>query len=305
MKANFSIAYIISAYKNPDQLIRIVHRLADDRDIFLIHVDKKTSRDQFMAMTSGLKALSNVHFLDRHVCSWGDFGHVKATLKGLDYLADNAVNHDTVVLLTGQDYPLRLTPEIRDFLNKNRDKSFMEYTPLGDQGWSDTMHRVDNIHLWLNGRIVSIPRRPRPFPPRVQDIWQGLSQFVFTTSARPALDLYSGSSYWVLNRASADYITSFVKQNKSYSRYFKRAHISDELYFQTILLNSSHRSTIVNDNHRYIDWSRPDESPAVMRLDDLDRMLKSNKLFARKFDETIESEILDTIDKVITSRAQD
>src|ERR1700761_1322532 len=99
------IAYIISAYKCADLLIRLVHRLHTSTSIILIHVDKRTSRNQYTEMIAGVSHLPNVVFLKRHNCHWGDFGHVRATLKGLAYLFKNSINFDYLLLLTGQDYP--------------------------------------------------------------------------------------------------------------------------------------------------------------------------------------------------------
>lgn len=45
------------------------------------------------------------------------------------------------------------------------------------------------------------------------------------------------------------------------------------------------KDTVVNDNLRYIDWSKIGVTvPAFLTLDDADNLLNSPKLFARKFD---------------------
>ena len=82
--------------------------------------------------------------------------------------------------------------------------------------------------------------------------------------------------------------------------FFRRVLIPDELFFQTILLNSPLRDRIVNDNLRYMDWSRPNVPlPAVLGTGDLPQLQQSPALFARKFDVTVDSAILDMIDERI------
>src|SRR6266498_4447774 len=101
------IAYIISAYKNPAQLVRLVRRLNHPGHSFLIHVDLNAPAEVYQEMRAPLSGIANVYFLERHVCYWGDFGHVQATLKGIAELYRRAIAFDYVILLTGQDYPLR------------------------------------------------------------------------------------------------------------------------------------------------------------------------------------------------------
>jgi hypothetical protein len=63
-------------------------------------------------------------------------------------------------------------------------------------------------------------------------------------------------------------------------------------------MNSPLRETVVNDNLRYLDWSRT-PAPAVLGVGDLDGMLGSDKLFARKFDESVDRDVLDRLDEAI------
>jgi hypothetical protein len=56
----------------------------------------------------------------------------------------------------------------------------------------------------------------------------------------------------------------------------------------------------VNDNLRYIAWQDLDAgSPAILRKADFARLVSSPKLFARKFDATVDAEVLDLIDSEI------
>jgi hypothetical protein len=76
--------------------------------------------------------------------------------------------------------------------------------------------------------------------------------------------------------------------------------VPDEIFFQTILMNSPHAENIINDDLRYLDWKdRNSGSPAVLSKTDLSNLLVSQKLFARKFDVKVEPKILDLIDQLI------
>lgn len=61
---------------------------------------------------------------------------------------------------------------------------------------------------------------------------------------------------------------------------------SEEIYFQTVLLNSEHAKNIVNDCLRYIDWSSGRGGyPAFLDVTDYEKIKTSNNIFARKFRE--------------------
>jgi hypothetical protein len=75
--------------------------------------------------------------------------------------------------------------------------------------------------------------------------------------------------------------------------------VPDELFFQTIIMNSQLRDTVENDDLRYLDWSR-EPAPAVFTAADLPSLLESRQLFARKFDETVDFEVLDALDRHLT-----
>ncbi len=101
------ISYIISAYKLPRQLVRLVTRLNTDSASFYLHIDRKSGDEVYDAMVRGLGRLPNVHFLKRHTCYWGGFGHVAATLEGIKSITRPGSEFDYVILLTGQDYPIK------------------------------------------------------------------------------------------------------------------------------------------------------------------------------------------------------
>ncbi|NJN99140.1 MAG: hypothetical protein HC875_36125 [Anaerolineales bacterium] len=74
----------------------------------------------------------------------------------------------------------------------------------------------------------------------------------------------------------------------------------DELFFQTVLLNSPLRDTIVNDDLKHIQWSTPTSAhPDIFSKEDFEKLNRSPKLFARKFDTKHDTVILDLIDQHI------
>jgi hypothetical protein len=273
------IAYVISAYKLPAQLVRLVRRLDAPGVTFAVHVDRKTRRAVVDEMVVGTRG-ADVTFLPRHVSHWGAFGHVRTSLKGIDHLHLAGVEFDYAVLLTGQDYPLRSPETIAETLDRADGASFMNWWPLPYEPWGERggLDRFEHWH-WVTYRRahVALPLRRR--------LPHGYLPF-------------GGGAYWCFARPLVDYVQRFVTTNPGYVRFFERVLIPDELFFQTLIMNSPLRETVVNDNLRYLDWSR-EPAPAVLGVADLDRLLGSRKLFGRKFDETVDRAVLDRLDEAI------
>ena len=275
------IAYIVSAYRLPDQLVRLVRRLHAPEARFAIHVDRKTDDAIYERMRSGLAGLDRVDFLERHVSHWGGFGHVEATLKGIAHAVGSGEPFDYAVLLTGQDYPLRAPGAIAEFLSQAEGRSFMNHWRLPHPGWSGRggLDRLERWH-WIAYRRrlhVSLPLRRR---------------------LPGALEPWGGGPYWCLAGPAVHYVHDFVAENPAFVRFFRHVFVPDELFFQTILMNSPLRDTVVNDNLRYLDWAR-EPAPAVLELRDLPAMIASEKLFARKFDAGVDARVLDELDRVL------
>ena len=110
---------------------------------------------------------------------------------------------------------------------------------------------------------------------------------------------YGGSQFWSLPREAAAYVSRFAHEETSFVRFFEHVYIPDELFFPTVLLNSSFRDDVLNDNLRHIEWTPSDDGggPRVWRTEDFAELAGSSKLFARKFDVTVDEGILDLLDR--------
>jgi hypothetical protein len=277
-----NIAYVISAYKLPGQLARLVHRLSAPETSFTIHVDRRTPRPVDRAMRDAVADVPAVRFLPRHRCYWGGFGPLRSTLKAIDDLLERRVAFDYMVLLTGQDYPLRSAGEIAAALSAAAGTSFMSSWPLPHAEWDGRggLDRAERWHLvGPRGLHVSVPRR-----------------------RSLGLAFRGGSTYWCLARPLVEHVHSVMRARPEIVRYFEHAYLPDELFFQTLLGESAHAASIVDDNLRYVDWSTT-PAPKILTMDDLPALLASAKLFARKFDETVDADVLDALDVHVSRTA--
>jgi hypothetical protein len=93
-------------------------------------------------------------------------------------------------------------------------------------------------------------------------------------------------------------VARFVQSRPDVVDFFRHVDIPDEMIFQTVLVNSELAGSVVNDNLRYIDWTRV-LGPALLEARDLPALGASPKLFARKFDVSHDADVLDLIDAAL------
>ena len=108
-----------------------------------------------------------------------------------------------------------------------------------------------------------------------------------------ALQIYSGSQWVSMPRYAVQYCVDFIEQSPNYEEMFKRGFCSDEFWMQTILCNSQYRTNIVNNNFRYINWTKKYSNyPGILDEDDYKNIKLGTYFFARKIDFSISEKLL-------------
>ncbi len=300
------IAYVVSAYHHPSQLVRLVRRLDGPEASFLVHFDRKSDDRLFRQAVDGLAGMANLLFLERHDCYWGDFGHVRASLKGMRAAIEGGIPFEYLVLLTGQDYPIKPSWYIEQRLRESGGCSYLDHAPLPRADWPNGgLDRIRHWHFRWRGSYLAFPER-RHFGHRLPGLaWSLLIALLPLQRRFPRpFHPFGGSSYWCLSREAVAYIHDFVEKDPGFVRFFHRVRVPDEIFFQTVVMNSPLRDRVVNDDLRHVDWARQDRGrPPILRKGDYLALERSPQLFARKFDETVDTEILDMIDDGILGRS--
>jgi hypothetical protein len=293
-----SIAYVILAHRNPDQLARLLGRLHHPDDRVFVHIDRRVPLEPFARALQPLLAEGFVHFARRRFRSnWADYSLVAATLSTLEQaIQDATFSH--VSLLSGEDYPLIPTQLLRSFFDGAPQQSFMFHSagdgvlPPDRRGnenwyWNGDLRRVTYWHFRALGRQLHLPNRYLPQFPRLRPP-QGLT-------------LYQGSQWWTLTRAAARHVVEEFIRRPELRRFFSRTQAPDEFAFQTVLCNSHFMPAIVNDDLHFIEWD--DWHARTLTFGDLPLLAETSKLFARKLDDAREPGILDELDRLAENRA--
>ncbi|WP_406826387.1 beta-1,6-N-acetylglucosaminyltransferase [Pedobacter sp. KACC 23697] len=279
------INYLILFHTDFNQLLFLINRLNSENTRVYIHVDRKYPL--FSSEIIKLKRLGVSILNKRENITWGGFNMVKATLALMNLVLKSKGNeNDYLILLSAHDFPVVNNEIIFNFFKNAKGKIFLDYCSLPTQFWSLDGGRdrvnfywfVDELGLTKSERLYSIQKEE--------------SQSRLT---KLSMDFYGGSQWWNMTFIAAQYILDYCLKNPQYVNFFKYTLIPDELFFQTILLNSPLKKKLVNNNLRFIDWTHPSEFPKILRINDYENIISSQKIFARKFDIKKDKEILNKL----------
>lgn len=278
------VAFIILAHTNPEQLLRLVERIAHKDCDCWIHIDQKSERRQFEKTFS----LPNCFEVKPSLpLEWGHFNIVQAMINGLKEAFEAEIKYDYFQFLSGMDYPLQQIRLFVDYLDQNSGTDFIGNRPLEES--KQNIERFYHYHFndmdGLLRRIAEAAVR-RLLPAR---------KFPF------AFEVRKGPQWMTLSRDAVAYILQFLKAYPSYSSYFKRVLAPDEFFFQTILYNSERKGKMKNHIVHHIDWSENKKSPKTFTMNNKDILLNSPLFFARKFDENIDKDVLNVLDEKINN----
>ena len=295
------IAYIVLAHNNPKHLQRLVNRLSFDNSFFFIHIDKKKDLNSFSLI---LEESKNVAFIKkREDGQWGDIGIVKATINALCEINDHVINFDRIVLLSGQDYPIKSNQEIVEFFSKNKEINFIEHTPFPVEKLTfGGLHRINhNSYNLLGKRHTFVPFKHNKGLNLKGVALNTLLLFGHIFSKRRKVPYHLspqyGSQWWSITGEVNKAILKFINDKPEYLSYHEKSLLPDEMFFQTIILSIVKKENIMNNNVHLIIWEGESSHPKVFKTEDLDTIKESKDLFARKFKEN--SLILDQIDNLI------
>ncbi len=289
------LAYLILAHKQPKQLLRLISKLNLTSVKFFVHIDTYSNFDEFDEV---LKNISELTLISEYRTSWGSFNIVKAEL----VLIEKAYQWgaDRFVLLSGQDYPIKSAPAIKNFYTKNNNIAFVEFTKMPDKDWNEHQNglfRINRFHF----RFINSWRALPPHSKKIilNPLFNFMARFTFLVffKSKYVKNYWHGSQWWSLNR---DHIKFVLENVPNYLRSFKNSYVADESFFQSIIANAPEKKFVIkNSDLHYIKWPRKkSSSPQILCANDFDEIINSNELFIRKVDEIQSKELMDKIDEV-------
>lgn len=274
------VAHLVITYTNPLQTARMIRRMQHPGFDFYIHVDKKIDITPHLFLAE----IPNVYLIrDRVNVVWAGYKTVEATLRSVKEIFRTGIKYDYVHLMSGQDYPIKSAGYIYDFFVANKGREFLEFEHF-DEWASESYPRIREYHLTNYN-----------FPGRYYFQWM-MNKFLPVRKSPLPMEYYGSSMFWALSSNCLNYIVDLLEKNVRFRRFMQFTWGSDEFIFQTLVLNSSFKINVVNDNLLFLDREKGASHPNILTFNHLDRLIDSRKLFARKFDLAKDAVIMDEID---------
>jgi len=270
-----TIAYFILVHRFPEQFKRLFKALYHPENHYLIHLDKKTGIGIYEDIKDFLTDFPNTYILESENVVWGGYSMVQAELNGMKYLLKLNLAWDFFINLSGQDYPLKSQKIIREYLTKNQGGNFIK---IANQITvrPETMNRIENYFVETDNGFSGIPYKR-----------------AYLKDVIP----YIGGQWMILTRECCEFICN-SEEVKKFEDYYLNTLIADESFFQTVLMNTSFDGKLINDDKRAIIWIPYGDiklRPKTFTEDDIKFLLVGDNLFARKFDDNIDNNIIDSM----------
>lgn len=277
------VAYFIMAHHKPGMLLRLVNAIYSEENIYLIHIDSGANKELHQLARNLEQSNPNIRILPSRFLSWGGWSLVQAELDAMNYLLNWDIEWDYYINLSGQDFPLVKQEQLKDFLSKANGANFLDSRPTNSVPNQKELTQ-SHYHIEDCGKIINLGNRKS-----------------FEEYFAPHIEPYYGSQWKIITRNFAEYAAtsylSFEMQD-----YFRYTLIPDEAFFQTLLLNGDYKSSHINKFYRFINMEEYEKAlyrPATITLDYLYSLFDSEALFARKFDEDADSQVLDMIENAL------
>lgn len=276
------------AHANPRQLSLLLKLIDDPRNDIYLHIDKGSSSDFKLHFSPSL-AYSQLHIIPSISIHWGGWSQIECEIKLLEAAASSATTYSYYHLLSGMDLPIKNQDTIHDFFHKHSGKEFLAcwFTEENNTFTNDLYERLRFYYP-----LQDLTPRLDTISPRISKLLQRMLHI--NRIRDKTFKLAKGANWFSITSSFAEYV---LGHQQFIRKYFRSSLCGDEIFMQTLLVNSPYRESLWQDVHnqnlRCIDWERG--KPYTFRADDFMMLTQSKAMFARKFDERLDNTIIEMV----------
>lgn len=289
------VAYLVTAYRDLTHLERLCDALRrEDPDaLVLVQFDRGSplaaqaaTLDQWVRFTDG-------------PISWGDGSYVRAVVESLRALLDEP--WDWVVVLSGQDYPVRPLEALHAELEQGGHSAYALISGClpGDAPPPEALITRYRYRYWWTHRpwprvLRALARRSSPVvaalsrgrlvvQPRPRGAGPGLGvrrRATIFSASRPCC---MGTDYVAMSRRSAEGVLDILDREPDVLDYFATTFVPSEALFAS-MVRWVDRATVANRSLHFMHF-RGRANPRQVSEEDLGELWQRGVFFARKFDD--------------------
>lgn len=266
-------ALIITAYQEIGYLIDLLE-IYSKYFCCYIHIDKKCKI--FHEDMKALLKINNVYVISNYKINWGSYKHILAIINLLQKAVDD--NMDYFHIISANTILIKNPKKLYDFFEENPKNIYMEVKSRKPELFNEFEYRYSAYffeHMYnLRGRYHWFWERFEKYGSKLQRKIRLRKGIEFN---------YKGYIYCHLTSSAVLHVLKYVEENRNYIQILKYCYVSEEFFFQNILMKSPLNEFVVNNTLIYDDWEeRGDGVPCFLNETDLGKLEDSTAFFARK-----------------------
>lgn len=280
--ANQKHAFLIMAHKNMSQVGELLSALDHPRCDFFLLIDLKCKEDFNILKRYVNKG--NIYFTNRISVFWGGDTQIKAEILMLNEAISKG-NYLYYHFLSGQDYPLKSIEEILYFYDQHLGQEFISI----DNNVSLIADRIRYYYPFQNSS-----NNKNVFGRLIRKVGVTFQKILKVNRIDNCVKYGVGSAFFDITDEFARYL---ISRREFVENYFKDTFCADEIFLQTVYLNSNNsfnryhavrnrKHPFIQDTYfdvcRAIDWTRG--TPYTYTAKDIPMLKDTGCMFARKFD---------------------
>lgn len=314
------VAYLIIAHKNIEQIKNLILELENGGGDVFIHVDSSMSSSEYLDLYGQCKS-DRCYFVEKRMHGkLDDRSLIDITMlcinEALTCSHRNQIHYDYFVLLSGQDYPIKPMKWIEEQLAKSYPMPYIESYSISEKGEKAAVVKY-NRNRWLLCYRDWVLNNFHGIPGKFfQGIGMLLRNGLKLCGQTPAqklfkqgITVYMGSAWWVLPDQLIEPVFNAYKEKDTLTEtLIAESYTPEETFFQTICRIKSYEKFFAFNGGKeglrncktYTDFGRQSKRepvchPYILTVNDFERLEKTHCWFARKFDDTVDSEIIKKI----------
>ncbi len=303
-------AILIMMHKNPEQVVRLVRYFPPQQCVCFVHVDQKASIDISSLKEALKKTGSRFEILQDRVSGvLANWSLVEVSLVLLraakEYEQRTGEHFDYFRLLSGQDYPIRPFAVYDHILEETYPRDY-----IGIEYSEEHNHVADKFIRWrLPGprQYVADHGLQRTAMEKLlvggahigEVLWTKLIGTPEDVMKKKGLIPAGGPSWWTITDRFAKYVLEESVQKEQIKRILVNTATPEESYFQTLYVNSEE---FIPSGHMYnmtIGKYDAQGHTTFWKSEEYEQLIASDCYFARKFDPSVDAEILEKLDQAI------
>lgn len=277
-------AFLILAHNNFEVIKSLLHQLDDEDFDIYIHINARVKLFPKSELENSVTK-ARLFFVERFPIGYCDYSMVDG-VKSLMKTASE-IYHDYYHLISGADMMIKTRKEFKEFFEKNQGMEFVGFS----QDYQEDRVKYRNYFVakcrqkshWKSVFFIKLRKLLIELQKKVH--------FVNHVS----YEVKKGPDWYSITHEALVYI---LEEEPAFMKCFYRSYCPTEFLAQTILWNSPFKKKLYkieskNENVacvRLIDWERG--KPYIYKISDRIEIEKSAAMFARKFDEKTDMQIV-------------